>query len=208
MLESADIVAGKIAVQLRFAPAEAARIALRAMAAAPQVAGDDLPGRLLAAREITDAQAAHLRELVASFERARKVGAYLRLLPREAAHLRPEAVGAVLADLHRGKWTATLDGALVGAGLLTAEQARALAGKHRRTLVHEDQKVIERYVAEDFAGVSKPLTSGNLEADDLFLLVGKRLYLGVESGPALQVFRLSGSVMQRSAFHAPDRLAF
>lgn len=174
MLGSADIIAGKIAVQLRFAPVEAARAALRAMAAAPQVPGD-LPGRLLDANEVTDAQGARLRELVASFERARTDGAYLRLLLREAAHLRAEDVGAVVADLHRRGGSAALEDALVEAGLLTAEQGRALADKHRRALAQEDRKVIERYVAEDFAGVAKPLTSGELEPDDLsiFKLFGK-----------------------------------
>ncbi len=176
MLGSADIIAGKIVVQLRHASAASARAALRAMAAAPEAPGD-LADRLEAEGRLSAEQAARVRALVVAFERARADAGFLRLVEREAGRIRLEDLGAVLADLHERGWSARLDEALVTAGLLTTERRDDLVAQQRRAMAQDDRKVLERYVAEDFAGVARPLTSGGLEAEDvsLFKLFGKGL---------------------------------
>ena len=152
MFTATDVVVGKIAVQLQFAPAEKVRHELR------ELAGEEgrevsLADRLVACGACPAARAAELKELAGHFEAARSDAAFLRLLEREAG-VSAESVGALLFDLSRKGWPSSVSAALLDADLITSEQHGQLQSRCERAVSKETRQIIERYRKDDFSGGS------------------------------------------------------
>ncbi|MBX3466706.1 MAG: serine/threonine protein kinase [Planctomycetes bacterium] len=154
MLTAADVIAGKLLVQLGDVTAERARAVMRA-AAADASAQEDLVARLQA-EGLDQAKVTRIRRYVGLYEMVRAEAVYLTLLekrhgvPRAEAH---DLLARIEADVYRSR----LGALLVEAGRLTAEEDRALVQRARQAMAAEDAKVVARYARDDFEGVARPL---------------------------------------------------
>jgi predicted Ser/Thr protein kinase len=155
MLTAADVIAGKLLVQLGDASVDDVRAAMREVAA-DREAVFDLVARLYSGQKLAHEQVSRIRRYVALYETVRAEAVYLHLLekkhgvPKAEAH---ELLARIEADTYRSRLGATL----VEAGRLTAEQDRALVQRARAAMAAEDEKVVARYLKEDCEGVARPL---------------------------------------------------
>ncbi|MCO5166348.1 MAG: serine/threonine protein kinase [Planctomycetes bacterium] len=154
MLTAADVIAGKLLVQLGDVTAAQARAAMRA-AAADDSTPQDLVARLQA-EGLDQAKVRRIRRYVGLYEMVRAEAVYLTLLekrhgfPRHEAH---DLLARIEADVYRSR----LGAALVEAGRLTEEEDGALVQRARQAMAAEDAKVVARYLRDDFEGVARPL---------------------------------------------------
>jgi tRNA A-37 threonylcarbamoyl transferase component Bud32 len=165
MLTSSDIISGKMVVQLGLAPDVRVRAELRNLDAG-MPGGATLLERLQTTHAIDAAWAASIKQRVALYESARGQSSYARLVQR-TYHTSSDTLNQLIATFERNPTSRRFGDLLIEQRIVTAEQHRALAQKTRQTLQQEDQKVIERYRKEDWAGVGRPLIPGSkLEAAD------------------------------------------
>jgi serine/threonine protein kinase len=165
MLIAADIMAGKMLVQLGLAPAEVVRAQLRRIRDEPHVQRD-LINRFTDAGVLPQRALETLRHRVGLYEHVRGEAAYIRLLEKHANVPKPE-VYKLIANLERSAFRRRLGDVLVRMGTITKKQDDYLVAKQREQMLRDDAKVLERYLGEDFAGVSKPIIPGSrLEPDD------------------------------------------
>ncbi len=157
MLTVSDVVAAKLLVQLEAVPLEVARAHLRAVAA-DEAATDDVVARLQAAGALPGATAAQARRLVALYELVRAEAVYLQHLEREG--LAREQAHALLAEIEASPVRERLGAVLVAQGRLTAEDDARLRDKAARSLAVEDERVVGRYLRDDFEGVARPVVPG------------------------------------------------
>ncbi len=159
MLTTFDVITGKMVVQLGFASGAEVRALLRAIDAEP-ARRHDILNRLTAQGRITQEQLELLRHRAALYEHVRREATYVRLLERGTT-IQKETVARLLAELERSTFRRRLGDVLVRRGSLKAEYDRSLVERQERMLAREDEKILERYRAEDFAGVERPLIAGS-----------------------------------------------
>lgn len=155
MLTAADVISGKVLVQLGDVTAAAARATMRQVAADADAACD-LVARLHSAGLLTQQQVTRIRRYVALYELVRAEAVYLHLLERKHGVPRHEAhdlLARIEADVYRTR----LGAVLVAAGRLTDEEDRALVLRARQAMATEDAKVVTRYARDDFEGVARAL---------------------------------------------------
>jgi serine/threonine-protein kinase len=155
MLTAADVISGKVLVQLGDVTAEAARATMREVAADAD-ASCDLVARLHAAGLLTQQQVTRIRRYVALYELVRAEAVYLHLLEKKhgvAKHEAHELLARIEADVYRTR----LGAVLVTAGRITDDEDRALVHRARQAMANEDAKVVTRYARDDFEGVARPL---------------------------------------------------
>jgi hypothetical protein len=169
MLQASDVMAAKIAVQLRLVGDDDAREVLRDQGRDPR--GGDFVNRV-AARYSLDPRAVEVvRHRAALYEHVRGEAVYLRLLERERSIPRA-TVASLLAQLEAQPQRRRLGEVLVRHGKLTREQDADLLARARESVGKDDARILDRYQQEDFAGVSKPLIRGsNLDPGDFRISV-------------------------------------
>ncbi|MGE0708393.1 MAG: serine/threonine-protein kinase [Planctomycetota bacterium] len=156
MLSPADVVTAKLLCQVQAASPDQVRAAMRALAQTP-AGGSDLVGFLQEQGILSGPVAAKLRRYQALFEHIRLEGVYLRMAEKSDPPLDRLEVAEVLARIEADSYRARIGEVLVRMGRLSPAAARDLDRKAREKLQKEDLKVLERYAAEDFAGVARPL---------------------------------------------------
>ncbi len=157
MLTAADVIAGKLLVQMGDVPAEVARSAMREVAA-DEAAVQDLVARLYADQRLTHQQVSRIRRYVGLYEMVRAEAVYLSLLEKRHGVARHEAhdlLARIEADVYRTR----LGAVLVQLNRLSEEEDRALVQRARKAMASEDAKVVARYARDDFEGVARPLLS-------------------------------------------------
>lgn len=159
MLKTFDVITGKMVVQLGIASGAEVRALLRAIDAEPAQRRDIL-NRLTDEGRITQEQLDLLRHRAALYEHVRREATYVRLLERGTT-IQKETVARLLAELERSAFRRRLGEVLVRRGSLEAEYDRSLVERQERLLAREDEKILERYRGEDFAGVERPLIPGS-----------------------------------------------
>jgi hypothetical protein len=163
----ADVMAGKLLVQLGLVPAGLVSSTLVAIADEDRT-GDspgDLVARLEAAGALPRAEATRARHLVALYEQVRVEGLFLQSLeksgkvPKEEAHALLAAQEAPATPGARPV-RRRLGALLVAQGRLTEDEDRAILTKVTDGLRRDDAKVVARYRTDGFAGVARPLIPG------------------------------------------------
>ncbi len=165
MLTTTDVMAAKIAVQLGVIGADDARAELRALPL--QGEGPDFVNRITTRFALGASVVQTIRHRVALYEHVRGEAVYLRLIEKDREVPR-ESVARMLAQLEApGSTRKRLGEVMVRGGKLRAEEDKVLVKRSRASIERDDGKILERYVAEDFAGVAKPLIRGsNLDPGD------------------------------------------
>lgn len=172
MLTAADVISGKVLVQLGDVSADVARAVMR------EVAGDadascDLVARMQVAGVLTQQQVTRIRRYVALYELVRAEAVYLNLLEKKhgvAKHEAHELLARIEADVYRTR----LGTVLVTAGRITGDEDRALVQRARQAMATEDTKVVTRYSRDDYEGVARALipeakvTAGSFKVSTIF----------------------------------------
>lgn len=167
MLVANDILSAKLLVQLRMVRALAVRERMRTLDGSDQ-AGDLVA--LLRAEELLEVDQAELiRYYTSLFVHLRREATLLKLLERRGELERPEVL-RLLAQVELSSYRHHLSAVLQAVGHLSAEEAEVLERKTRRRIAKEDRRVLERYRAEDFAGVARPLIPVSPLTSDAFRL--------------------------------------
>jgi serine/threonine protein kinase len=163
MLTAADVIAGKLLVQMGDVPLDVARATMREVAADAE-AVYDVVARLQAGGHLEPRKVTRIRRYVALYELVRSEAVYLHLLekrhgvPKHEAH---DLLARIEADVYRTR----LGAVLVASNRLKEEEDRALVLKARQAMANEDQKVVARYVKDGFEGLARPLiTDGKVDA--------------------------------------------
>jgi hypothetical protein len=165
MLQASDVMAAKIAVQLRIVGDQDARAILRAMDAQPASNGDFV-NRIALHFRLDPRVVETVRHRVALYNHVRAESVYLRLMEKELSISR-QSVATLLAQLEGQAHRRRLGEALVRAGKLSQAHDTAFMNRARESIAGDDTRVLERYRREDFAGVAKPLIRGsNLDPSD------------------------------------------
>ena len=155
MLNTRDVIAGKICVQMGLSNVDAVRDTLRTMdreTADPR----DLINRLHDQRQLDPSAIEFLRHRVALYEHVRWEAVYVRLLERGTT-VKKETVAKLLAELERSAFRRRLGDILVERGNLKPAYDQKIVGKQRRLVQQDDERILARYRKTDFGGVSKPL---------------------------------------------------
>jgi hypothetical protein len=169
MLQANDVMAAKIAVQLRLVGDGDAREVLRALDTA---AGQGDFVNNVARRFQLDARAVEtVRHRAALYAHVRAEAVYLRLLEKELGIGRT-SVATLLAQLESQPQRRRIGEALVKNGHLKQGQDQALRQRALESITADDARILDRYRKEDFAGVAKPLIRGSsLEPSDFKISV-------------------------------------
>lgn len=167
VLHPSDIVAAKLLVQLGDVAPDVLRRELAAVDADPQGAVD-LVARLARAGALDGARVTRVRRYVALFEHVRREAIFLRMVEKELPQLSKEEIGELIARLERSDYRTQLAAVLTAQGRIDAAQARALERRARDAMRREDLKVLERYRAQRFEGVSRPLVREPRVATQVF----------------------------------------
>lgn len=154
-----DVMAAKVAVQLGLVKADDARAILRAQDLEPK-AGPDFVNRITVRFGLLSQVVETVRHRVALYEHVRAEAVYLRLVEKDL-QVPHQSVVNMLAQLESSPQRPRLGTVLVKKGKLTKEQDRALIDRARSMIEKDDQKILERYRGEDFAGAAKPLIRGS-----------------------------------------------
>ncbi len=156
VLHPSDIVAAKLLVQLGDVAADVLQRELVAVDTDPQAAVD-LVARLARGGVLDGARVTRIRRYVALFEHVRREAIFLRMVEKELPQLSKEDVGELIARLERSDYRTQLAAVLMAQGRIDASQARDLERRTRDAMRREDLKVLERYRAQRFEGVGRPL---------------------------------------------------
>ena len=159
MLTTADVMAGKMLVQLGLADGEEVRALLR------EVDGDpsrerDLVHRLVERQRLGRDQVQLIRHRTALYEHVRREAVYLRFLERCMA-VDKGVVADLIARLERAAYRRRLGEALIQMGRLEAEQDRTMTAQMWDWLAKDDERILDKYRREGFAGVKRPLIPGS-----------------------------------------------
>lgn len=154
MLVPADIVAGKLLVQLGWVPPQRVRKQLRVTSDEPDTSLD-LVSRLAWNSQLDRQQYAAIRRYVALFEHVRHEAIYLRLLEQQG--LGADEACELIAQVELHAYRRRIGELLVERGRLTPQQHEQLDRRAREKLLREDLRVLRRYEDEDFRGVARPL---------------------------------------------------
>ena len=155
MLSPADLVAGKLLVQLGDVPLDEIRRQVADMDADPEDPWD-LVSRLVAAGLLPAAGMKRIRRYVALFWRVRQAAVALWLVERRHAP-GPGQVDELLARFEGQDAHERLSDLLVSTGLVDRDQARALEDETQGLLEAENRRLVEGYRADGFAGLARPL---------------------------------------------------
>ena len=155
MLNTRDVIAGKICVQMGLSNVDAVRDTLRAM---DRETSDprDLINRLHDQRQLDPGAIEFLRHRVALYEHVRWEAVYVRLLERGTT-VKKDTIAKLLAELERSAFRRRLGDILVERGNLKPAYDQKIVGKQRRMIQQDDERILARYRKSDFGGVSKPL---------------------------------------------------
>jgi serine/threonine protein kinase len=156
VLNAGDVAAGKLLVQLGFVSPEEARDHLRQVDASQQE-GLDLIASLHQAGRLDVAQLKTARRYQAMFDHIRQEAVFLRAVEKARPDLNENAISTILARLESDPYRRRLSAVLGELGLLAPEEAQKIARKVGRRIAKEDLRVLERYRAQDFSGVERPL---------------------------------------------------
>ena len=167
MIVPADILAGKLLVQLGYVTTEQVRAGLRETHAAPD-ASQDLLTRLAWAGLLDRPRYAQVRRFVALFEHVRYEAGFLRTLEEQRPV--PIAVYDLIAELELGAYRQRLGTVLLERGELSEQEVNELDTLTCERLQREDARAISRYVQDDFVGVDRPLIRGRPVDDAAFRL--------------------------------------
>lgn len=172
MLVPNDILSAKLLVQLDFASADVVRSKLGLMDEDHDLSRD-LVALLLEEGVLFQEQAELIRYYTALFVHLRREAILLRLVERKQFLPRQDVL-RLLARLELSSYRHHLSAVLQSLGHLSAEEAERLERKTRRRIAKDDRRVLERYRAEAFEGVSRalipadPLTSEAFRICSLF----------------------------------------
>lgn len=165
MLQANDVMAAKIAVQLGLVGDEDARVVLRALDGA---AGQgDFVNNVARRFQLDPRVVETVRHRAALYAHVRAEAVYLRLLEKELGIGRT-SVATLLAQLEGQPHRRRIGDALVRSGRMTQGQDLALEQRALKTIAADDARILDRYRAEDFVGVAKPLIRGSTLAPSDF----------------------------------------
>jgi eukaryotic-like serine/threonine-protein kinase len=167
VLVANDILSAKLIVQLRIVRAGALRERLRALEESEE-AGDLVAG-LLEEGLLERDQAELIRYYTSLFVHLRREATLLKLVER-GHDLERQEVLRLLARVELSSYRHHLSAVLQTVGHLSPEEAERLERKTRRKIAKEDRRILERYRAEDFAGVSRALIPVSPLNSDAFRL--------------------------------------
>ncbi len=156
MLTATDIMAAKVIVQLGYVPSDDVRAALRALDKEP-ASTRDLVNRLFDAGRLAPKQIEVVRHRVALYEHVRGESSYVRSLERSLRNVSKQTIAELIAGLEKSTFRRRLGEILVKQGKLTPAQDALLVGAEHETMSKDDQRVLDRYRKEDFAGVARGL---------------------------------------------------
>lgn len=166
MLTAADFIVGKIVVQLGMADADEVRTELHRLDAG-EFPSHDLLNRLHALGRVEPRQIELVRHRAALYEHVRREATYLRHLEKQV-HVDKQLVAYLIMGLERHAFRRRLGEVLVQQGKLTRDLDRALARKTDDFIVRDNRRILDRYRAEEFRGVGKPLIPGSELAPEDF----------------------------------------
>ena len=167
MLSGGDVAAGKLLVQLGIVGADEVRKHLR-LVDQSQEQGLDLVASLYDAGRIGVPDLKRVRRYQAMFEHVRLEAVFLRAVEQREPPLDGAAVSNILVKLERDPYRRRLAAVLAELGILDGTEALEIERKVRRRIAKEDLRVLERYRAQDFEGVARPLVPVSEVKTDVF----------------------------------------
>jgi hypothetical protein len=166
-LTPADVVAAKLAVQLKLVDADVVRAEMHQSDKDDDLTYD-LIARLHARGALKAANVKQVRRYSAMFDHVRREAIYLRQVEKRQPPLSTADVGEVLARVEKDSYRRRLGAVLVDLGHITVEEAHQIDTKTRQSIQHEDLKVLKRYRAQQFEGVGRPLLPTSLVDTGVF----------------------------------------
>ncbi len=173
MLRAQDIPAGKIIVQLGLLPAHEVLSEIKTLDTSP---GDvELVERLVSTGKLGPEQAAAVRDKLQRFRWVRDEASYINVVQEESLADKT-LLQKLLIEIERRDKPVRIGSVLVVAGFLTDEQDAHVLRKRRRRTDKDDAAILERYKAQGFSGIAKPLLP-SLDAAQIrtSLLLGLKL---------------------------------
>ena len=158
VLSPADLITGKLLIQLGDASFEDVRRHTLELDADPHEPWD-LVSSLVSAGLLSPEQVKRIRHYVAIFWRVRQAGVALRQVERRLG-LSPSLTGELMARIERANYRERLGDLLAEAGVMSAAEGEALEREVREALEVENARLVERYRAEGFAPLARPLIPG------------------------------------------------
>lgn len=166
MLVPADIIAAKLICQMKLVSLQDLRKLLK-RADQDDDASLDIIARLTNEGFLDPRQVKKVRRYIAQFEHVRYEAVFLRRLeklrsvPKSTMH---ELIARIEVSAYRRR----LGPVMVEQGLLDPEDAAKVERYARKRLAKEDMKVLERYRADGFKGVGRPLVPKDEVSTDIF----------------------------------------